>query len=106
MTLPLPINIASFFVASAIAAWFWPHCARPALRSVGAPRLAIQAALVLTIAMIIAQLVRAASLALAIQRPATFWLSIIVGVVYLVVVGFGFPRYRLLLRATEAFSGR
>jgi hypothetical protein len=106
MTLPLPISIAMFCVASALAAWFWPHCARPALGSVGAPHLAMQAALILTIAVIVAQLGRAASLVLEVQRPATFWLSTVVGLIYVVVVALGYPRYRLLLRATRALSAQ
>jgi hypothetical protein len=92
------------FIATGVA-WFWPHCARPALRHADAPPGAVRFALAITVAMIAMAALRAASVVLASYQSLSFWLWLAVGVAWVAVVGLGFPRYRLLIRAVHAIAG-
>ena len=88
-----------------LAAWFWPHCARPCLDAAHARPAARRIVLAVTDLFVAAALIDVvARIALGPGRP-TFWLFTSTGIVWALIVGAGFfTSYRWLIRATGGTS--
>jgi hypothetical protein len=85
-----------------VTAWFWSHCAEPALTFRDASRLAHRLVFVATLLMIAASGVAIAGEFAMVGRAVAYWISSVLWVVWVVVVGLGyFQDYRFLRQATR-----
>jgi hypothetical protein len=87
-------------VYAALITWFWPHCAAPCLRANRARPIAIGVVLGLSVVAVVASLLTV-PLLVGDRRDAAFAVWSIPGILWLVVVGFGFlTGFGLLIRIT------
>ena len=97
MILPVAIDI----LVVVLAAWFWPHCARPALTAQRATLLAHRIVLGLTVLTIATYAFAAAARMAQIDGATLWWTTTIIGAIWILVVGLGYlQRYELILRVT------
>jgi hypothetical protein len=97
MAFQVSLNI----VIVALAAWFWPHCARPALTAVRAAPAATWLVLGITILTVVVYTLGAAAEIARIGGAAKWWITTIIGVLWMLIVGLGyFQNYALLVRLT------
>jgi predicted ABC-type sugar transport system permease subunit len=88
-------------VIVALAAWFWPQCARPALTAARAAPAATWLVLGTTILTVVVYSLGAAAEIARIGGAARWWITTIIGVLWALIVGLGyFQKYALLLRLT------
>ena len=88
-----------------LAAWFWPHCARPSLTAKRASPVAHWLVLGVTVLMIAVYALSALTDIIDVRYPIPSWSIAIVGGLWTLVVGLGyFQDNTLLRRATERWS--
>jgi hypothetical protein len=93
-------------VGAALAAWFWPHCAKPALRMSDARPIAYPIGLGIT-ALLIGAFAIGLVARLAHASPLGVMIMIVTGALWMVVVGATlWPRYSILLRLFARRPGR
>jgi hypothetical protein len=88
-------------VSIAGTSWFWPHCARPSLVWLRAGPVVYRLVLgvtVLTVATFVGQVLAELARVSFDWGSPRWWIALIVGGLWIVVVGLGWPRYSLLLR--------
>jgi hypothetical protein len=96
------LNLALNIVIVALAAWFWPHCARPALIAQRASPVAYWLVLGVTILLIGVHAVFAVAAIAQVDIPSRVWIDLISLLLYLSIVGLGYlQNYALLLRLTS-----
>lgn len=102
--MPTPLYVAGLVLISVGMAWFWTHCARPALRWMTAPPWAFRIILAITVAAAVAPLIRSVSVLTDELETVSYWLFGITGAMWIVVVGLGYPRYRILVRTVNVLA--
>ena len=96
----MALNLALYVGLIALAVWFWPHCAKPALLRHGANELAYKIVLGVTIGTIVVLGVASAAYLAGVEGPVKLWAAAIAATVYVLVVALGYPRYTVLLTMT------
>jgi hypothetical protein len=102
----MALNLALYVGLILLAAWFWPHCAKPALIRQSANALAFKLVLGVTIGTIVVLAVASAAYLANVEGSAKLWAAAIVSTVYGLVVSLGYPRYTVLLRLTGSRNSR
>jgi hypothetical protein len=97
------IGLALDVFIVAMTAWFWPHCAQPALARRRGSEVAQRIVLVATVLTIAAYATAVLISVAQIPVSGMWWVTTIIGVVWIVVVALGyFEGYRTLLYVTGA----
>lgn len=97
----MALQISVDILGCVLTAWFWPHCARPALTALRAAPVAHRLVLGVTVLTVIAYALAAIADIAGIYGAARWWVTLIVGALWFFIVGFGYlQNYKLLLRAT------
>lgn len=97
----MALNLSLDIVVVALAAWFWPHCARPALTAQRAAPGAHWLVLGVTVLTVAAYALAAPAEIARIGGASRWWITTIIGALWIVVVGLGYlQNYALLRRAT------
>lgn len=95
------LALAAFIVA--MTAWFWSHCAQPALAQRRGSDVAQRIVLVVTVLMVAAYAAEVLITVAQIRVSGMWWITTIIGAVWIVVVAIGYvERYRTLLQLTGA----
>jgi hypothetical protein len=83
-----------------LAVWFWPHCARPALKGRRAGALTTGLVLGLTVVFVLGQVLLVGLAIAGLRSPLAY---LVTGLPYVVVVGLGYfvDEYATLLRLTR-----
>jgi hypothetical protein len=89
----------SLFVAAG-AAWFWLQFARPSLVAVRARPAAQLLILGLTVLLVVIEFIRIGSVIADIEQSATWTISSVAVLLWALIVAYGYPGYRNVLRAT------
>ena len=101
MTVRLPFDLVSVV----LAAWFWPHCARPWLTWQRAGRITyglVLAVTILTVAVYAGELLADLAGLDASGGTPRWWIGAVVGFLWIAVVGVGFgDHYSALVRLTR-----
>lgn len=106
-TEPVTLQLALDVFLIALAAWFWPHCARPALVARRATPLAHRLVLGVTVLVIAGYTLSAAAKLVPIDGATVWWTTTIIGALWVLVVGLGYLQgYELLVRATGRVGPR
>lgn len=101
----MAFNLAVDFIGIGLAAWFWPHCAKPALTAKGASPAAHWLVLGITVLMVAAFALTAVLYVVHVGRPVAFWTLWVVGPLWILVVGLGYWQdYALLRRVTRNWA--
>lgn len=96
-----PIGLAVYALIVAGTAWYWPHCAQPALARGQGSALARRVVFAVTVLTIAAYATAIVSTIAQVRVPGMWWITTIVGAIWIVVVALGyFQDYRFLLRVT------
>ena len=80
------------------AAWFWPHCARPALETTGADPTTRRTVLGVTALTVVAFALAAFADLTAIGGTAVWWATTVVGAAWALIVGVGYLQNYAFLR--------
>lgn len=98
MALSLVLDI----VIVVLAAWFWPHCARPALTAERASAVAHSPVLGVTVLTVITYSLLAVDDVTQVFRATRWWVYLITGGLWIAVVGLGYlQNYAWLRRLTS-----
>jgi hypothetical protein len=101
----MAFRLALDFFVIVLAAWFWPHCARPVLIANRASPAAHWLVLAVTVLMVAAHALDAVAEIAQVGYAIPSWSIAIVGGLWTLVVGLGYLQdYALLRRATERRS--
>jgi hypothetical protein len=96
----MALNLALYVGLILLAAWFWPHCAKPALIRQNANSLAYNLVLGVTVGTMLALAAASAAYLAGVEGSAKLWAAAIAATTYGLVVSLGYPRYTVLLRLT------
>jgi hypothetical protein len=97
MALRLSLDI----LGGLLAAWFWPHCAKPSLTALRAAPAAHRIVLGITVLTVVGFGLAAVADIARIYGGTRWWITLIVGALWILVVGLGYWQdYKLLRRAT------
>jgi hypothetical protein len=102
----MALNLALYVGLMLLAAWFWPHCAKPALIRQNANTLAYNLVLGVTAGTIVVLAAGSAAYVAGVEGSAKLWAAAIAAVTYGVVVALGYPRYSALLALTGGRAQR
>lgn len=96
------LSLAVDILIVGLAAWFWPHCARPALTAQHASAVAHWLVLGVTVLTVITYSLFAVDDVTEVFRATRWWIYLITGGLWIAVVGLGYlQNYALLLRLTR-----
>jgi membrane protease YdiL (CAAX protease family) len=96
----MALNLTLYAAFVVLVAWFWPHCAKPALIHQRANPLAYKLALGVHVGAIVVIAVASAAWLAQLEGPAKLWAPAIAATIWGLIVGLGNPRYTMLLRVT------
>lgn len=98
-----PLSLVLHVVVIALAAWFWPHCARPVLEARRAPAAAYWLVFGVTMLTVGVWATSAVAMLADLGSAETrYWMRSIVGGAWILNVGLGYlQNYALLLRVTR-----
>ena len=96
----MAVQILFPLIVAVGAAWFWLQFARPSLFVVRARPAAHLLILGLTVLLVVIEVVRIGSVVADIEQSATWTISSVTVLLWALIVAFGYPGYRHVLRAT------
>jgi hypothetical protein len=97
----MALRLSMDILGGLLTAWFWPHCARPALIALRAAPVAHWLVLGVTVLTVVAYALAAVADIAGFYGGARWWITLVVGGLWFLVVGLGYlQNYKLLLRAT------